>query len=153
MKHGSHFFVTPNWVELQINDCKGIKPVYPSKSGQYEDIIFCCWCKSKVVRLIGDKCELCTGLPSNPFVQMSNDKGTVLWNGIPFYRYARDKKVPELLMPEVALAYAHMRIEQQQKEIDDLKKTMSDFINACELSPEGEYANETVERLQKSLKK
>lgn len=53
-----------------------------------------------------------------------------------------------------------MRVEQQQKEIntlknqlDDLKKTMSDFINACELSPEGEYAKETVERLHKSLKK
>jgi hypothetical protein len=146
-------FVTPNWVGLQNNGFIGVKPGGLFGSNQYEEVIFCCWCKKQFVSNVGDKCEHCTGLPSNPFVQMSNDKGTVLWNGIPFYRYPCDKKVPELLMPEVALAYAHMRIEQQQKEIDDLKKTMNDFINACELSPDGEYAQETVERLHKSLKK
>lgn len=142
-----------NWVTLNIKDCKTNRPLGPWGSNQWEELIICCWCKKKFVSNVGDKCADCTGLPSNPFVQMSNDEGTVLWNGIPFYRYPRDKMVPELLMPEVALAYAHMRIEQQQKEIDDLKKTMSDFINACELSPDGEYAQETVERFKKSLKK
>lgn len=147
-------FVTDNnWVTLNIKDCKTNRPLGPFGSGQWEELIICCWCKNQYVSNVGEKCEYCTRLPSNPFVQMSNDEGTVLWNGIPFYRYPRDNMVPDLLMPEVALAYAHMRIEQQQKEIDDLKKTMNDFINACELSPEGEYAQETVERLHKSLKK
>ena len=45
------------------------------------------------------------------------------------------------------------KIDKLEESLNDLKKNMSDFINACELSPDGEYANETLERLHKSLKK
>jgi len=45
------------------------------------------------------------------------------------------------------------KIDKLEESLNDLKKTMNDFINACELSPDGEYAQETVERFKKSLKK
>jgi hypothetical protein len=61
---------------------------------------------------------------------------------------------------EHALMYAHMRVEKQQQEINvlkqelnQMKQTMSDFIAACELVPDGPMAQEIVERTQKMLKK
>jgi len=95
---------------------------------------------------------------------MTLKHGLVLFKETPFCTYEQGNKVDreyhEKMQPEDALLYAHMRAEKQQKEIDalkqelkDLKQTMSDFMDACELVPDGPVALDILEGVVKRLKK
>lgn len=147
------------WIEDAQENCIQIQNKRDDDWNWYKKQTVCCWCKKHNVTTMGESCELCSDMPSNPILEMQLTSNRVLYNGIPFYQYSPLQSV-QVMHPEVALAYAHMRVERQQKEIDtlkselcDLKQCMSNFIAACELVPDGPMAQEIVERTQKTLKK
>ena len=128
------------------------------RTGYFSAVIT--WCKNHNVTKMGESCEFCSDMPSNPILEMQLTSNRVVYNDIPFYHYLPLATNKQTMQPEVALAYAHMRVERQQKEIDtlkselcELKQCMSNFIAACELVPDGPMAQEIVERTQKMLKK
>lgn len=149
------FGVLQTWVEKTHDSCISHQ-VFNQRQETKQFV--CCWCKNSTVNFHGFACSKCLQLPLNPFMQMTRNGNIILYNNIPFYcgHDATDLGMP----PNIALAYAHMRVESQQKEINalkldmkELKQTMNDFIAACELVPDGPMAQEIVERTHKMLKK
>lgn len=125
---------------------------------RYKKKTVCCWCKKHNVTKMGESCEFCSDMPSNPILEMQLTNNRVFYDGIPFHQYSPLESM-QTMRPEVALAYAHMRVERQQKEIGalkselcELKQCMSNFIAACELVPDGPMAQEIVERTRKMFK-
>lgn len=120
---------------------------------RWKPVACCAWCQD-----VTGQCD-CSNIfaTSLPWIGMSHKNNVLFYKDSPFFHQAGKKNE---LTPQVALYYAHMRIEKQQQEIDvlkqelqQMKRTMSDFIAACELVPDGPMAQEIVERTQKMLKK
>lgn len=126
----------------------------------YQPVSYACgWCNKKPVADAWAVCEDCALLDLQPpaFVDMKMDGRNVLHKDIVFYVNGDAPK--SVIAPDVILAYAHMRVEKQQAEIDALKKeladmrrVMSEFIDRCDLSPDGPAAQETIERTFKMYK-
>lgn len=120
--------------------------------------ILCFWCRKTAVEENGQKCEQCSRLPSNVYKHIKWDGNVLTFKGTPFYRYFLLKGIPSHPQEEELNALFHMRAEQLEKRCDQLEKRvaqlekmLSDFLCAVELVPDGEGAQEIIERTKNTL--
>ncbi|MBX9637204.1 MAG: hypothetical protein K2Q45_06605 [Nitrosomonas sp.] len=122
--------------------------------------ILCFWCRKNAVEEYSQKCEQCSRLPSNVYKHIKWDGNVLTFKGTPFYRYFLLKGIPSHPHPqgEEWNALFHMRAEQTEERLDrlerrlaQLEKTVTEFLDAVDLVPDGEKAQEIIERTKNAF--